>query len=145
MADSRPLFIADASVIVKWAVNELEDLKQALAFKNDFINKVITVIVPTFCFPEVCNALYLKNPKNALRFLADLFLFNITEYHITFGLANISFQFMKQYRGISFYDALYHALAIEQKGTFITADEKYYRKTKKEGHIMLLKDYGKKR
>lgn len=145
MEENKSLFVADASVIVKWAVNEREDLQQALAFKDDFINKAIAVVVPTFCFSEVCNVLYLRNPKNALRFLADLFLFHITEQHITFSLANISFQLMRQYHGVSFYDASYHALAIQEKGTFLTADEKYFKKTHKEGHIMLLKDYGKKR
>jgi len=48
---------------------------------------------------------------------------------------------MKKYTKISFYDAAYHALALNTGGTFITADKKYYEKTKSEGNIMLLKNY----
>lgn len=40
----------------------------------------------------------------------------------------------------SFYDCVYHAIAIQEKCTFITADEKHFDKThKKFGHIKLLK------
>lgn len=35
------------------------------------------------------------------------------------------------------YDAVYHALAITEKGTFITADKKHYEKTKSLGSIQL--------
>ncbi len=40
----------------------------------------------------------------------------------------------------SFYDAIYHAIAIENDATLITADQKYYNKTKHIGNIVLLSD-----
>ena len=41
----------------------------------------------------------------------------------------------------SFYDCIYHALAIHEKCTFITSDEKHFDKThKKFGHVKLLKN-----
>lgn len=39
------------------------------------------------------------------------------------------------------FDTLYHALAIEINGIFITADEKYFNKACSFGHIQLLADY----
>ena len=38
----------------------------------------------------------------------------------------------------SYYDAIYHAIALENDGTFITADIKYYTKTKHLGGVLLL-------
>lgn len=38
----------------------------------------------------------------------------------------------------SFYDSVYHALAIINDCDFVTADKKHYEKTKKFGHIKLL-------
>ena len=41
----------------------------------------------------------------------------------------------------SFYDASYHALAILNNCTFITADNRHISKTAQFGHIVLLKDW----
>jgi predicted nucleic acid-binding protein len=38
------------------------------------------------------------------------------------------------------YDSIYHALAINLNGVFLTADKKHYEKTKKRGQIKLLTD-----
>lgn len=145
MAENKTNFVIDASVIYKWATHEPEYLEEALLVKDHFVEKINLLMVPVFCFAEVCNALFIKRPRMALEYFSQLIEFGIEEYAISFNLANLSFQLMERYPGISFYDASYHALAIRKNGTFITADEKYYRKTHKEGHIMLLKDYGKKR
>lgn len=145
MAEIEIAFVADASVLFKWLTKEKEYLEQALMFKEDFIRKKFNIIVPTYCFSELCNAIYLKHPNLAMQFYSYLLLSGIKEYHLNLNLVNIAFQLMGQYPCISFYDAFYHALAINKGVTFITADEKYYKKTRKAGHVMLLKDYGKKR
>ncbi len=41
----------------------------------------------------------------------------------------------------SFYDASYHALAIANDCTFITADNRHVSKTNQFGHVALLKDW----
>ncbi len=41
----------------------------------------------------------------------------------------------------SMYDSIYHALAIQQDGVFLTADKRHFAKTKAHGHIKLLKDW----
>ena len=38
----------------------------------------------------------------------------------------------------SYYDAIYHAMALVEGGTLVTADEKYYTKTKHLGGVLLL-------
>ena len=39
---------------------------------------------------------------------------------------------------VTFYDASYHALAIDQGGKFITSDKKYFDKVRDKSHIQLL-------
>lgn len=41
----------------------------------------------------------------------------------------------------SLYDSIYHALAIESNGTFLTADKRHYEKVKNLGHIELLENW----
>jgi len=41
-----------------------------------------------------------------------------------------------------YYDAAYHALAINRDGLFVTADEQYIQKAGSSGHILHLKDWG---
>jgi len=38
----------------------------------------------------------------------------------------------------SYYDAIYHAMALVEGGKLVTADEKYYNKTKHIGSVLLL-------
>lgn len=41
----------------------------------------------------------------------------------------------------SVYDSIYHAMAIVEKGTFVTADHRHYEKSKAFGHIVILEDW----
>ncbi len=43
----------------------------------------------------------------------------------------------------SIYDSIYHALAIKENATFITADKRHFNKSKSFGHIQLLEDWEK--
>lgn len=145
MAENKPKFVADASVLLKWATYETEDLEQSLMFENDVKKGKIDILVPIHCFPEICNMLGRDRRNIAISFLSYLMNSDITERGLTLNIAAITFDLMKKYSKISFYDAFYHALAIYENGIFITADKKYYDKTHRRGHIMLLKNYGKKR
>lgn len=145
MEGHKSLYVTDASVLIKWAILEVPNLKEALDLRRDLLQDVIDIKVPAHCLSEVCNLLGRNHNALALSFLSFLITSKLEEYVVTIDLASTALRIMKRYRGISFYDASYHALAIQEKGTFITADEKYYKKTHSEGAIMLLKDYGKRR
>lgn len=41
----------------------------------------------------------------------------------------------------SMYDSIYHAIAIEANGVFVTADKKHFAKTKQHGNICLLENW----
>jgi len=143
--EENKLITIDASVLLKWLIAESEDMEQAVLLRTHFEKKKVEFIVPSFCFAEVCNILYRKVPHAAIEFYSYILELQITEHQLSFNIVNIAFKLMEQYHAVSFYDASYHALAILENGTFITADKKYYEKTRKEGHIMLLKNYGKKK
>lgn len=145
MADRKPLFIPDASVLLKWATYETEDLHESILFEGDVKNGKVLTVVPSHCLFEICNMLGRNRQDIALSFFSYLLQLDIIEEVLTLDRASVAFHLMKKYIGVSFYDACYHAFAIQEAGIFLTADERYYRKTKKEGAIMLLKDYGKRR
>ena len=136
------LFIVDASVALKWFLVEREgDLTQAFKVRDDFFNEQIQLLVPMHFFVEFFNIVFRKVSSGALTSLSDLQKFSIPFVALSLEIASIAGILMKKYPKVSFYDAFYHALAIEKEGTFVTADEQYYKMVKKEGHILLLKDY----
>ena len=145
MAENKPKFVADASVLLKWAVYESEDFQQSLMFEDDVKKGKVDVFVPIHCFSEICNMLGRDRHSVAISFLSYLMHSDITECGLSLNMSIVAFDLMKKYTKISFYDAFYHALAIRENAIFITADKKYYDKTRRRGHIMLLKNYGKKR
>lgn len=141
MAETKPIFILDASVILKWILFEEQCYEQAINVREDIAQERIEAKVPAHCFIEVMNTLGHKAPKWAITFLSQLQMSMIEECPMTLEAASLVMKWIKEYPRISFYDGLYHALAFEQKGEFITADEVYFNRLKPEGRVMRLKDY----
>ncbi|MBI2560642.1 MAG: hypothetical protein HYW14_05875, partial [Planctomycetes bacterium] len=63
--------------------------------------------------------------------------YKFTEVKVTESLLNIILALVREKR-VTFYDAAYHAIAIKEKGRFITADKDYFAKAKDRGYIQLL-------
>lgn len=141
MEETKNLYIVDASVMIKWALEHENDAEAALKLKNDHITGRVSLAVPTHSFFEVMNTLGLKANDVALTFLSQLFIFKMDEYELTLSLASKALELMKKFKGVTFYDAIYHSLAMKLGGTFITADRKYFEKTKSAKHVKLLKNY----
>lgn len=141
MEESKKLLIIDSSVILKWFIDETEGVENAAKIKSDYLNNQIKLGVTNFCFYEVMNTLGRKFPEKAVTSLSVLKMLDIFEIGLTLEIATIALGIMREFPQVSFYDASYHATAIENNGTFITADEKYYRRAKSLKHITLLKDY----
>lgn len=141
MKEENKVIVVDASVVLKWVLPEKEDSAQALELKSDFTDRKIRLQVPAHFLLELMNILERKFPSSSLSFLSLLLLSPIVQCYLSLELAFIATRLMRKYSKISFYDAFYHALAIDRRGTFVTADAKYYKIVKQEGHIRLLKDY----
>lgn len=138
----KPVTVVDASVILKWILKDEVDAKKAEKIGDQCVNGEIHIFVPEHTYTEVANILALKGSTDISIQLHRIFDSGllVTAWH-TVEVTNKATEIMKEFKGISFYDAVYHALAIVHDGTFITADEKYQRLTKKLGHSTLLKDY----
>ncbi len=91
-------------------------------FRYEFFNKAI-------------KGLSLKSTTNAYKSFTSR-QFSIMP--LEDDLIELSNKLVAKYPKISFYDAAYHALAKAYHAMFVTADEKYYEMTKKEGNITLL-------
>lgn len=138
--DENKLLVLDASVLIKWLVAEMEHLEEALFLRSKWKNEEIEIIVPGHCFTEIMNAVSRKYPNLANSSLSYLLNCEIQTHLMTLEAGSIANMLVKKYKIISFYDAIYHALAITQNGTFLTADKKYYDTAKKIGHIAFIND-----
>ncbi|MDP4008281.1 MAG: type II toxin-antitoxin system VapC family toxin [Candidatus Peregrinibacteria bacterium] len=140
MGGSNKKCIIDSSVAIKWLLNE-EDSEIAMHLRNLYKHDLIDIIVPSHFYWEICNVMARKASAGALRFFSELRMSDILEVRLTNRNALMACKLMEKYPKISFYDASYHALAILEKGIFVTADQKYYETMREEGSIILLKNY----
>ncbi len=141
MEENKKKIVVDASVLVKWALRGEKFFEEAMSLREGIRKGELKVFVPGHCFSELCNVLCRKAPGKTLTFLSDLRKMGFVEFALSVELAGLAFDLTQKHPKISFYDAFYHAIALAQGCLFVTADERYYRMTKKEGNVVLLKDF----
>lgn len=123
--------ILDASVIIKWFIDE-EDDDKALSILDAFQNNQITVAVPTLLFYELGNILVSKKASADMVEKAMVILQNLDFRIDDIGLSS----FLKIHQNsvdysITFYDATYITLLEKENCQFITADNKLFQKINK--------------
>lgn len=136
------ILVLDNSIIIK-SVNIHEDgYVEARLFFDKYLRNEIDIILPKLWLYEAGNALMYMKPRITKEKVSDLMkillAFDLKEKAVS-NIENI-FYLCFEYN-VTFYDAYYHALAIQENATLITADEKYYQKAKKAGYVMRLKDF----
>lgn len=135
----RKELVLDASVIIKWFTQE-EDKEKAIELREQFLKGEIEIITPDLILYEILNALRFntafkeKDLEDALESILEM------DFTITMPISGIldkaiEIAFSKN---ITFYDAIYVALAYNLNCTFVTADKKLYEKTKDLGFVSLL-------
>ena len=136
-------FTIDNSVFVKTILEE-EGTETALSLIEYLEKSNAKIINPTLFEYEITKVAIGKNVDlNALNQLlsdykqANLILLNPTIKH-NMKAKEIIASCEKSQGLPSYYDAIYHAIALVEGGTLVTADEKYYTKTKHFGGILLL-------
>jgi len=138
--------ILDASVVLKWFVNE-EDSSHALNLREEFYAGKREIVVPDLLLFEIANALR-YNPsfstKEIRESLDTLFGIGIEIITPTLSLLGKTVELAEEI-DLTCYDATYLALAEELGFEFITADERLYRKIEKspklKTSIRLLADF----
>ena len=125
--ESQKTLIIDASVMVKWFLNE-ENSDKARVIRSDLEKGNISIIVPELLFLEIPNSLrYNKvKEKNILAANKILFEAGFRIAQLNEGVMSKTIENSVKYN-ITIYDALYVTLA-QIHGTFlITADKELYR------------------
>lgn len=135
--------IVDSSVIVKWLHQKDEKwLDRAGQVAKDAYKGNVKLITPELAKFEVMNALiYGKRLTLEEVKLPIKILFTIPINFVTFN-QKYSFETYKiaKETGITFYDASFIALAMENNATLVTDNPKHQGKVK-EAKVMALKDY----
>ncbi len=140
MGANDKTYIVDASVIAKWFLNE-EGASSANQLKADFLQSKINLLVPSHFESEMASIFGWKFASGAVNAYSLLKLLRIPQQQISVELFSSAINLCGKKTKISVYDAIYHALALQEGAEFITADKKYYKLAKKHGNIRLLKDY----
>ena len=135
--------VPDASVILKWVLQPEDepDVPRALRLLGDYRARRLEIRVPSLWRYEAGNILGLKYPELAAEAMESLLAVGIAEEVLDREFCLAVLQFMREIKGVTFYDTSYHVLALRLGGTCITADRDYARKTRRKGHIVLLSEW----
>ena len=134
-----PLVVPDASVILKWALasEDEEDRDRALALREAWVAGECRVLVPSLWTYEVANVLGRREPRLAPALLNALAGLKLDEIPAS-DVVETAFGLMRTAH-VTFYDAAYHAVAIDHGGTLVTADASHLRKVGRAGRAVLLR------
>lgn len=138
---SATVLVPDASVLLKWILrsDEEPDRDRALELKTAWLDDTCELVVPSLWVFEVGNVLGLTHPATAASLLQAMIDLGIRE-EAPHGYIAAIVSLMRDHK-VTFYDAAYHALAVRHRGTMLTADRAYVKKTARAGHVKLLNDW----
>lgn len=137
------LFTIDASVAVKWFIPDATDeahVEQALSLLIAGQREDARFLQPPHWIGEVAAVLVRRTPAT-VNIAAETLLklqFAATFDHVRIYHRAIA---LSQTLNHHLFDTLYHAVALEENATLITADQRYYEKAKSVGGIMMLTDF----
>jgi predicted nucleic acid-binding protein len=136
--------IADASVIVKWFVEE-EHSEQALRLRDDQVEQKIRIVVPSLAGYEVLNALRYSGSFGAEELVEvsrALDGYQFLEVSMSGRGAEEAVRIALDY-GVTIYDAAYLSIGKLRRLEVYTADEELLRKVKKLGVARHVKEYSR--
>src|SRR5207244_12468021 len=116
-----------------------EDRDRALEIRGAWLSGRCAIVLPSLWLFEIGNILGMKQPNLASPLLRILIGYGFQEASPE-TIYEKTFELMRTFK-VTFYDAAYHAVAIKRSGTMITADDAYYRKTARAGHVAVLREW----
>ena len=132
------IVVPDASVLLKWVLPTTEGGRDsALQLRESATAGDVTLMVPPLWLYEVGNTLARRFPGQAAQLLDALVTFGLIERTATDAWRRQALTLTRDY-GVTFYDAAYHALALVERGIFVTADSEYVQRTLAAGAVSLL-------
>jgi predicted nucleic acid-binding protein len=134
--------VIDASVAVKWIIRDPRvepDAEKALAILRAIRARTVEAIVPPHWRAEVFAVIARVRPRRAA---LSVGLLGILPLEVT---ASTNAYRRATQLAIALdhhlFDTLYHAVALEEGATLVTADATYFAKAKDLGGIQLLADF----
>lgn len=138
--------VVDASVALKWYLNDETDGGKALSLLNSFVSRSVDLFAPTLLEYEVINGLVIAQKRGRIpQATVAVAISAFQELRISFeGIADLSERllFYCSKYGRSAYDASYIAMAEREKADFVTADTTLYHAVSKDlAWVQLLSTY----
>lgn len=136
------VIVADASVIVKWFVEE-EHSEQALRLRDDQVEQRVRVVVPSLAVYEILNALRYSGSFGTEELVGvsrALDGYQFLEVGMSGREAEEAVRIALNY-GVTVYDAAYLSIGKLRGLEVYTADEELLRKVKKLGFARHVKEY----
>lgn len=134
--------VVDASAAVKWVIRDPlvePDVDRAVAMLRAIRSHAIEAIEPPHWQAEIISVIARTRPQRVALTLGMLetLPFSVTVRVATYRrAAEIAIAL-----GHHLFDTLYHAVALEEGATLVTADETYFAKAKHVGAIELLSEF----
>jgi predicted nucleic acid-binding protein len=136
----KRLLVPDASVILKWVLKTDEaDAEKALSLLSSWVAGEVEILLPSLWVYEVGNIVGRRNLQRSGEIMTLLLGYRFPEAKTDAPLVAATLEIMRTCN-VTFYDAAYHAVAMSAGGSFVTADEVYFRKGEGLGHVVLLGD-----
>jgi predicted nucleic acid-binding protein len=136
----KRLLVPDASVILKWVLKTDEaDAEKALSLLSSWVAGEVEILLPSLWVYEVGNIVGRKNLQRSGEIMTLLLGYRFPEAKTDAPLVAATLEIMRTCN-VTFYDAAYHAVAMSAGGSFVTADEVYFRKGEGLGHVVLMGD-----
>ena len=135
--------VVDASVAIKWFIrdpNEENDVASAIDILVGIGKNSIEIIQPPHWIAEVTAVLARLQPDlsdDAIDLLDAMELPTRAESSVYKLASHLATELNHH-----LFDTLYHALALQDNATLITADHRYFRKSVNQGSICMLADFG---
>ena len=133
--------VVDASVLIKWFIVDDEgDRESAVQLRDAIAREHVTAVAPDLALYEVGNTLGRRIPEDAPLAMTALQRLPLSlcppqPAEVEAGLALV------RAHGVTFYDAIYHAMALHRAGRLLTADRRYLDRTAAAGSAVLPADW----
>lgn len=134
--------MADASVTIAWMLADQPDEhlgELAVSFFRSFGSGEIKLLQPPHWIAEVAAVIARRAPEqieSRLTAIAALAVEHPAGPSTLIKAAELAIKLNH-----NLFDTLYHALALEQGATLVTADERYFAKARQLGNIELLQNF----
>lgn len=142
---SRPEFVVDASVAVKWILPE-EGQEQAMRLQEMYQDEELDLVAPHLLISEVGNVLWKRVRRGELTSQSAHRCFEQLLCDCPILLDSPAVQTTSLHLALAHnrtvYDCLYLAWALEERCDLITADEKFFRSVRAAFRcVRLLSDF----